>query len=899
MADDPTPRASSSTPGNPLGHAMIPMVNKLQDIFAQLGSSSTIDLPQVAVVGSQSSGKSSVLEALVGRDFLPRGSDICTRRPLVLQLVHSTRRGGAGGGEDESEWGEFLHLPGKRFFDFADIRREIHAETEREAGVNKGVSDKQIRLKVFSPNVLNITLVDLPGITKVPVGDQPSDIEARIRTMILSYIKHDTCIILAVTPANSDLANSDALQMARIADPDGSRTIGVITKLDIMDRGTDARNFLLGNVIPLRLGYVGVVNRSQEAIMQKHSIKEALAYEEDFFRKNAVYHGLSDRCGIPQLAKKLNQILVQHIKTVLPGLKARINAQLVAVAKEHAAYGDITESKAGQGALLLNILSKYSEAFSSLVEGKNEEMSTTELSGGARIHYIFQSIFVKSLEVCMLLYGLPSYDTEILIYAQQCSQTSKSCLVLNSQSAPGQLIRVDLELARPESGRVPVEEMAWSNVIWDLMQEVDPCDDLTDDDIHTAIQNATGPKSALFVPEVPFEVLVRRQIARLLDPSLQCARFIYDELIKMSHRCLANEMQRFPFLRKRMDEVIGNFLREGLEPSETMIGHIIEMEMDYINTSHPNFIGGSKAVEIALQQVKSSKIHVSLPKTKDAAETDKLQSSERKSRAILARPNANGAAADQGVPSVADNDRPAPSGNSVGSSWGISSFFGRDGRENRTAARDTSVNKSYGEHAHAMDPALSIIQLKEPPSILRPSETHTEQEAVEITVTKLLLKSYYDVVRKNIEDSVPKAIMHFLVNHTKRELHNVFIRKLYSRENLFEEMLQEPEEVAIKRKQTRETLRVLQQAFRTLDELPLEAETVAKGYSLVSDPTGLPRIHGLPTSSFYATSPDYSSSHTASTKNPKPRKSSHSGEQASLDVNGHHLGLGTYPTVEL
>lgn len=100
-------------------------------------------------------------------------------------------------------------------------------------------------------------------------------------------------------------------------------------------------------------------------------------------------------------------------------------------------------------------------AFSSLVEGKNEEMSTTELSGGARIHYIFQSIFVKSLEVCMLLYGLPSYDTEILIYAQQCSQTSKACLVLNSQSAPGQLIRVDLELARPKSGRVPVEEMAW------------------------------------------------------------------------------------------------------------------------------------------------------------------------------------------------------------------------------------------------------------------------------------------------------------------------------------------------------------------------------------------------------------------------------------------------------
>lgn len=111
----------SSTNTAPLGHSVIPIVNKLQDIFAQLGSQSTIELPQVAVVGSQSSGKSSVLEALVGRDFLPRGSDICTRRPLVLQLIQTKRKPDG----TEEEWGEFLHLPGKRFFDFNEIRREI------------------------------------------------------------------------------------------------------------------------------------------------------------------------------------------------------------------------------------------------------------------------------------------------------------------------------------------------------------------------------------------------------------------------------------------------------------------------------------------------------------------------------------------------------------------------------------------------------------------------------------------------------------------------------------------------------------------------------------------------------------------------------------------------------
>ncbi|GER36399.1 dynamin [Striga asiatica] len=920
--------ANNTAAAAPLGHSVIPIVNKLQDIFAQLGSQSTIELPQVAVVGSQSSGKSSVLEALVGRDFLPRGNDICTRRPLVLQLVQRKRKNDS----TDEEWGEFLHLPGKKFFDFNDIRREIQAETEREAGGNKGVSDKQIRLKIFSPNVLDITLVDLPGLTKVPVGDQPSDIEARIRTMIMSYIKRPSCLILAVTPANSDLANSDALQMAGIADPDGYRTIGVITKLDIMDRGTDARNFLLGKVIPLRLGYVGVVNRSQEDILLNRSIKDALVAEEKFFRSRPVYSDLAERCGVPQLAKKLNQcsvinggwqkfrhggialrilpnchgkivkdggygaatagflpadidklnycmikalfvviqILVQHIKTVLPGLKARISTALVSVAKEHASYGEITESKAGQGALLLNILSKYSEAFSSMIEGKNEEMSTSELSGGARIHYIFQNIFVKSLEL-----------TGILFSYLVC----KSMLFISLNA---------LEI-RELVGQRTAE------------QDVDPCEDLTDDDIRTAIQNATGPKSALFVPEVPFEVLIRRQIARLLDPSLQCARFIYDELIKMSHRCMVNEMQRFPVLRKRMDEVIGNFLREGLEPSETMIGHIIEMEMDYINTSHPNFIGGSKAVEIALQQTKPSRI-AAVPRPKDSGDSDKAPNSERslKSRAILAR-QANGIVPEQNARPVAEVEKPTPPVNNS-SNWGISSIFGS--HDNRTSVKENSTSKPFSEPVQIMDQGISMIHLREPPSVLRPSESHSDQEAVEIAVTKLLLRSYYDIVRKNVEDSVPKAIMHFLVNHTKRELHNVFIKKLY-RDNLFEEMLQEPDEVATKRKRTRETLRVLQQAFRvsasypeqTLDELPLEAESVERGYSLSTDPTGLPKIHGLPTSSFYNTSSGSTDSYSASPKNTRPRKSSHSGELHSPyygDSNGgRNSMLGLYPTADI
>jgi dynamin 1-like protein len=143
------PSAAAAAAAAAVGSSVIPIVNKLQDIFAQLGSSSTIDLPQVAVVGSQSSGKSSVLEALVGRDFLPRGSDICTRRPLVLQLVHQPRRPADA---EADEWGEFLHLSGRRFYDFREIRREIQVPIPLPHSIVRGLgrNKQSVWLPVFN-----------------------------------------------------------------------------------------------------------------------------------------------------------------------------------------------------------------------------------------------------------------------------------------------------------------------------------------------------------------------------------------------------------------------------------------------------------------------------------------------------------------------------------------------------------------------------------------------------------------------------------------------------------------------------------------------------------------------------------------------------------------------------
>ena len=119
------------------------------------------------------------------------------------------------------EWGEFGHMPGTKFYDFNKIREEIVKDTELKTGRNAGISPQPITLKIWSPNVLTLTLIDLPGLTKVPVGDQPKDIERQIKNMVLTYIQKPNSIILAVTPANTDLANSDGLKLAREVDPEG------------------------------------------------------------------------------------------------------------------------------------------------------------------------------------------------------------------------------------------------------------------------------------------------------------------------------------------------------------------------------------------------------------------------------------------------------------------------------------------------------------------------------------------------------------------------------------------------------------------------------------------------------------------------------------------------------
>lgn len=216
-------------------------------------------------------------------DFLPRGDGVVTRRPLELRLCRTR--------DAAQPWGIFKGDP-KKYTNFDEIREQIISLTDKLCGSNKNIIDDPIVLAVYSADVPDLTIIDLPGITRIAYGDQPKNIEEITKKMVTNYCKDPKTIILAVIPGNQDMSTSDALQMAMSLDPDGKRTIGVITKIDIMDKGTDASSMLMNEEIPLRLGYVGVKGRSQADIKSKVKVKNALAEEAKYFSEHPTYSSL-------------------------------------------------------------------------------------------------------------------------------------------------------------------------------------------------------------------------------------------------------------------------------------------------------------------------------------------------------------------------------------------------------------------------------------------------------------------------------------------------------------------------------------------------------------------------------------------------------------------------------
>lgn len=695
---------------------LISIINKLQDTLAPLGggSQSPIDLPQITVVGSQSSGKSSVLENVVGRDFLPRGTGIVTRRPLVLQLINRRAANSDKNAQEKQdlldlntsenqtegtvskqkednieEWGEFLHLPGKKFFNFNEIREEIEAETERTTGNNAGLSPVPINLRIYSPHVLTLTLVDLPGLTKVPVGDQPPDIEKQIKSMILTYISKPNAIILSVNPANADLANSDGLKLAKEVDPEGKRTIGVLTKVDLMDRGTDVVDILAGRVIPLRYGYVPVINRGQKDIELKKTIREALKDEAHFFEDHDAYRSKAAYCGTPYLAKKLNSILLHHIKQKLPEIKEKIEKALKKFRNELAALGP--EMMDSPNSIVLNMITDFTKEYIGILDGEAKDLSSQELSGGARISFVFHEIY--------------------------------------------------------KSG----------------VYSLNPFDKIKDSDIRTIMYNSSGYAPSLFVGTEAFEVLVKQQIERFHSPSEKLVLLVVDELIRILKQITSQaRFSRFPQLRDALINCFIDFIKENTTPTNALVKDIIDGEETYINTAHPDLLRGSDAM-VMVQE----KLH---PKTPVDPKSGKSLMGGSKSS------------------NQASNNESEKSSNSF-----FGGFF-------------SSKSKKPTEF------------LESPPKILKATGEMTDRETTETEVIKLLIDSYYNIVKKNVADSIPKAIMLKLIIKSKNDIQKVLLEKLYDSPKL-NDLVNENEITIERRKECKKMIEVLNNAHTIVESV--------------------------------------------------------------------------------
>ncbi|CAO3685759.1 unnamed protein product [Rhizopus microsporus] len=671
---------------------LIKTVNKLQDAFATVGVHNPVDLPQIVVIGSQLSGKSSVLENIVGRDFLPRGTGIVTRRPLVLQLIN--RAASEADGPDKQEWGEFLHLPGQKFYDFDKIREEIIKDTELKTGKNLGISPQPINLRVFSPNVLTLTLVDLPGVTRVPVGDQPKDIEKQIRDMVLKYITKPNAIILAVTAANVDLANSDGLKLAREVDPEGLRTIGVLTKVDLMDQGTDVIDILAGRIIPLKLGYVPVVNRGQRDIDSKKSIAKALDAEREFFENHPSYKSKAQYCGTPFLARKLNMILMHHIRNSLPEIKAKIQSALAKYQQELFQLGDPLNdgSSSGQANLVLNIITEFCTEFRTIIDGTSNDLTSFELSGGARISFVFHELYSNGVK------------------------------------------------------------------------SIDPLDQIKDVDIRTILYNSSGSSPALFVATTAFEVIIKQQIKRLEEPSVKCINMVYDELVRILGQLLNKQFfKRFPLLKEKFYQVVLSFFKKAVSPTTKLVTDLVSMEACYINTAHPDFMSGHKAIALVNDKLQAK----AQPNT--AADKQLTNGNHKQALAPL---QTNGH---------------SPTSDMNGSFFG--SFF----------SGPKKTKKSAGALMEA------------PPATLKATGALSEREFMETEVIKLLIQSYFDIVKRTMIDMVPKAIMLKLVSHAKEELQRELLSELYNADVL-KDLLQESEFTQQRRKECKKMIEALQKA---------------------------------------------------------------------------------------
>lgn len=357
--------------------------SEINSIFSD---STKICMPKMVVVGTQSSGKSSVLNGIVGMDILPTGKSMVTRTPLEINLHKTTESPIVEFGEYiNQEWIVYrkinITVPTPTDEEIADIRHTIMSKTVELAGNGMDVCSTPIIMDIYSPYVPNLSLTDLPGLTMVACVDkgQPENIKDKIEDLVLSYIRNEKTVSLLVVQAKSDIETDLGLALVKKYNYNGLKTVGVLTKPDLMNERTDVGDYLINSIsknLMLEHGYYVVKNRSDTST----DISKGFILEKEYFSnhneyKKNVYRG---RTGTPSLTSDLSKLLVDYVLNDIPVVMNEIHDLDIQVSQKLVDLGDgVPSTKDGQMVIVNNYVSNFYYKFTDSL--KSRCISTTNV----------------------------------------------------------------------------------------------------------------------------------------------------------------------------------------------------------------------------------------------------------------------------------------------------------------------------------------------------------------------------------------------------------------------------------------------------------------------------------------------------------------------------------------
>lgn len=360
--------------------------SEVQDIIWKKSSSETINLPEIVVVGAQSVGKSTVVESIIGYEILPKGNDIQTRCPIriCLHKIMENR--------------EYATCEGSsKEMSIENLQHSIKTQSDAIAK-NEYVTHRPLVVHIYSPKVITLTVVDTPGLTRIKLDNQPENIVELLEEIAKTYIRNDKSIILAISAASTDLANSEALRIAKEIDPELKRTVGVLTKIDMMNKNASCLDVMQNKLFRLQLGFVGIkCNYERYSEGEKIDFNRILISEKQYFELHPIYQKHMKVFGISTLKDKLSGIFNESIRLSIPGLTEEFKSKYSEAKNKLKAMGEISIGPSNHISEAMRIVTNINNEITRKIEGNSYNYSLTELQGGSEFREIFKE-FQESMD---------------------------------------------------------------------------------------------------------------------------------------------------------------------------------------------------------------------------------------------------------------------------------------------------------------------------------------------------------------------------------------------------------------------------------------------------------------------------------------------------------------------